>query len=95
MARSTTTNTAPVREIDRSSLPPMPPKILESYVKMWHDPHLFDGLEVGERGLWVAMHGEEIVATGTSHDEVLQRVEHYGPEDILMQWLEPDDWVYF
>jgi hypothetical protein len=95
MARSVETKTAPARNVDLSALPPMPPKILESHLKMWHDPHLFVDLEVGDEGLWVAMYGEEIVATGTSHEEVLRLVENHGPDDILMQWLEPADWVYF
>jgi hypothetical protein len=95
MARATTTEVRTVQDIDSLPLPPMPPKILESYKAMWSNPHLFDDLEVGDKGLWVAMHGAEIVATDTSHEEVLRRVENYGPDDILMQWLEPDDWVYF
>jgi hypothetical protein len=90
MERST--GTAPVvHDLDSMPLPPMPPKILESYKRMWRDPEFFDHLEVGDEGLWAALHGEEIVATDPSHDKVLRLVEDYGPEDILMLHIPPDD----
>jgi hypothetical protein len=89
MAQSSkTVADAPTYDFD--SLP-IPPKILESYKRRWREPDLFDDLEVGPEGLWVAMHGEEIVATHPSHAEVLRLVEHYGPDDILMVHLPPDD----
>jgi hypothetical protein len=70
---------------------PIPPKILDSYKRRWREPELFDTMEVGPDGLWVAMHGGEIVATDPSHTEVLRQVEDYGPDDILMVYLPPDD----
>jgi hypothetical protein len=91
MAGSANTDEAPVREIDLSLLPPMAPKILESHLAMWRNPHLFDDLEVGDEGLWVAMHGEEIVATDPSLRTVQRAVENYGPEEILMLRIPPDD----
>jgi hypothetical protein len=91
MATTVKSEPAPVREIDLSLLPPMAPKILESHLAMWRNPHLFDDLEVSDEGLWVAMHGAEIVATDPSHAEVLRLVETYGPDDILMIHLPPDD----
>jgi hypothetical protein len=89
MARST--KAAVVHDLDSMPLPPMPPKILEAYQRRWREPDLFDDLVVGDEGLWVAMYGEEIVATDPSHDEVLRLVKDYGPEDILMIHLPPDD----
>lgn len=91
MANSVEIKTSPVRDIDLSALPPMPPKILESYLKMWRDPRTFDHLQVGDDGLWVAMHGAEIVATGPDLSKVLRMVDDYGPEDILMLHVPPDD----
>ena len=69
----------------------MPPKILEAYKLMWTDPGWDAHLEVGDEGLWVAMYGGEIVATDPSHDVVLRLVEDYGPDDILMLHIPPDD----
>jgi hypothetical protein len=93
MTDSAGTKTAPARDIDLSALPPMPPKILESHLKMWRDPHTFDHLEVGDEGLGVAMHGEEIVATNSSLREVQRAVADYGPDEILMLRIPPDDIV--
>jgi hypothetical protein len=90
MAQSTST-AAVVHDLDSLPLPPMPPKILESYKRRWREPDLFDDLEVGEEGLWIAMHGGEIVASGPELGEVLRMVEGYGPEEILMVYLPPDD----
>jgi hypothetical protein len=84
-------DSASTREIDLSRLPPMAPKILESHLAMWRNPHLLDDLEVGNEGLWVAMHGAKIAATSPSHAEVLRLVEDNGPDDILMIHLPPDD----
>ena len=91
MAISVKSDPAPIREIDLSLLPPMPPKILESHLAMWRNPHLFDDLKVGDEGLWVAMHGEEIAAADPSLRVVQKAVEDYGPDDILMLRLPPDD----
>ena len=91
MAGSVETRMAPLRDIDLSALPPMPPKILESHLKMWRDPHTFDHLEVGDERLWVAMHGEEIVATNPSLRKVQRAVADYGPDEILMLRIPPDD----
>ncbi len=90
MAHQTRTATV-AHDLDSLSLPPMPPKILESYKRRWQEPDLFDDLDVGPEGLWVAMHGGEIVATGSDMSDVLRQVEDYGPDDILMVHLPPDD----
>jgi hypothetical protein len=91
MAHSVESKTAPIRDIDLSALPPMAPKVLESHLKMWRDPHTFDHLEVGDEGLWVAMHGEEIVASDPSLRAVQHAVADYGPDEILMLRIPPDD----
>jgi hypothetical protein len=91
MARSAKTTVEPVHDLESLALPPMPPKILESYKRMWRDPQLFDDLEVGDGGLWVAMHGEQIVASGPELSTVLRMVDDYGPEDIIMLHLPADD----
>jgi hypothetical protein len=91
MAGSVKTEAASGREVDLSLLPPMAPKILESHLAMWRNPHLFDDLEVGDEGLWVAMHGAEIVATDPSLRAVQRAVEDYGPDEILMLRIPPDD----
>src|SRR5215204_2461303 len=83
MAPSTTTHERPVRDIESLPLPPMPPKILETYKAMWSNPHLFDDVDPGEEGVWVAMHGGEIVAVGPELTPVLRMVDDYGQDDIL------------
>lgn len=89
--RQTGESPAVVHDLDSLPLPPMPPKILESQKAMWSNPHLFDYLDVGDDGLWVAMHGAEIVATGPDLSKVLRMVDDYGPEEILMLHVPPDD----
>jgi hypothetical protein len=77
-------------ELEALPLPPMPPKIRETNMKLWMEPTYLVHLEVGEDGLWVAMHGEEIAAADPSLRKVSEMVEHYGPDEILMIHLDPD-----
>jgi hypothetical protein len=76
-------------ELEALPLPPMSPKILETMMKRWMDPGHLDHLEVGDEGLWVAMHGEEIAAADPSLERVSKMVEHFGPDEILMLYLPP------
>jgi hypothetical protein len=78
-------------ELEAMNLGPMAPKIRETRMKLWMEPTYLDHLEVGEEGLWVAMYGEGIAATDPSLRKVSKMVEHYGPDEILMIHLEPED----
>lgn len=90
MAQST--RTAPVvHDLDALPLPPMPPKILQTYKRLWSEPDFFDDLDVGEEGLWVALYGGEIVASGPDLAKVLRLIDDYGPDEILMHFVPPDD----
>jgi hypothetical protein len=77
-------------ELEAMNFGPTSPKIRETIMKGAMDPTYLDYLEVGEEGLWVAMHGEEIAATDPSLRKVSEMVAHYGPDEILMIHLEPE-----
>lgn len=77
-------------ELEAMNFGPTSPKIRETIMKGAMDPTYLDHLEVGEEGLWVAMHGEEIAATDSSLRKVSQLVAHYGPDEILLIHLEPE-----
>jgi hypothetical protein len=88
MSQATTQRSRAAYDLD--SLP-IPPKIRESYEAMRSNPHLFDDLDLGEEGVWVALHGGEIVASGSDLSKVLRMVDNYGPEDTIMLHAPPDD----
>ena len=95
MARSISTDTTNLPDLDSMSLPPMPPKILAAYKRMWLEPDLFDDMDPGETGIWVIFSGEKIVAWGPSLEEVSRIAEEAGEkdEDLLIVPVPPDDWV--
>jgi hypothetical protein len=78
-------------DLDSLPLVPMPPKIRESYDAMRSNPHLFDDLDLGEEGVRVALHGGEIAASGPDLSKVLQMVDGYGQDEIIMLHVPPDD----
>jgi hypothetical protein len=95
MARSSKTATPPGHDLDSLSLPPMPPKHLAAYKRMWSEPHLFDDFDPGQTGIWVVFSGERIVAFGPSLEEVSRIARDAGQkdEDLLIVPVPPDDWV--
>jgi hypothetical protein len=62
MARTISTPVTDLPDLDSMSLPPMPPKILAAYKRMWLEPDLFDDMDPGETGIWVVFSGANIVA---------------------------------
>ncbi|HEY7034958.1 MAG TPA: DUF5678 domain-containing protein [Thermomicrobiales bacterium] len=86
---------APQRNFDEMNLPPMPPKILAAYKRMWSEPDLFDDFDPGDTGIWVIFSGERVVAHGPSLEEASRIAREAGEkdEDLLIVPLPPDDWV--
>ena len=72
--------TAP-EPIDTSKWPPMPDDLKAAYLRMSHEPHLFD--EFGDDD-WVVFSGDEIVASGPDLDKVLGTAERAGKPVTLI-----------
>jgi len=87
----TKTKTWTREELEAMSLPPMAPKIREAHMKLWKEPTFLHYLDVGDEGIWVALHGEEDAATDPSLETVSRLVDHYGPDEIMTIHLAPDD----
>jgi hypothetical protein len=67
-------------QIDTSRWPPMPEAVRAAHLRMLREPDLFD--EFGDD--WVAFAGDEIVASGPDHDEVMLTAERKGKTVSLM-----------
>ncbi len=82
-------------DLDALNLPPMPPKILAAYTRMWTELDLFATFDPGENGIWVVFAGQHIVAHGPSLEEVTRIARETGEkdEDLLIVPIPPDNWV--
>lgn len=82
-------------EIDALPLPPMTPKILAAYTRIWTEPGLLESFDPGANGIWIAFVGEQIVAHGSSLEQVTRAARATGEtdENILLVPVPPDNWV--
>ena len=87
VATSITKPTEPASEhpelepIDTSNWPPMSDEVRAAWIRMEQEPHLLDEFNDDD---WVAFSGDEIVASGPDHDEVIKTAEQAGKPVTLM-----------